>query len=593
VAIGRLALAAAPRRLDRLALGLGLLVGVLLLASIQTVENPSGDSARYLGLADALRSEGRYAFDGQAHTRFPPGFPLLLAGVREAFGAGYAASLRAVALQAVLALWAGYALLRATGHPGLGLVSMVLLASSPYVFERATRAVAPESAYVAASFVALLLALRLARGAGPRRAAASAGLALATAAALALRSVGVALLVPLAAGVALPWLRRRERAGLAAFGPALLAGAGLQLAWLRWQRRHEVEIWPGEFMSSYAAQVVLRDPHEPGLGRATALDLLQRALDNATGHAAAFSELTLHLPFVDPLAYSPLVVLPLALSAAGLWRRLTSTPLPLLELYALAYLGILLLWPFDEGPRFLLAVYPLALLYAAEGARGLAARAAAAPRRARLAAGGASAALLAAALVDLAGSEAPPGRQALASLAVWGLLGAAAPLPLERLARGLPAARLARGAAALGLLASVLLGTAQIAPLARENRRGGPAALRHPETVDAAAWIRAATAPEDAVMAGQEAVVHYLTGRRGIPFPVTSDPEVLRRVLREQRVRYWMVLEDEPHPYFRPTERARFEAFEAAHPGLTRAVHRGRNYRIVAVVPEPPNAERR
>jgi hypothetical protein len=74
---------------------------------------------------------------------------------------------------------------------------------------------------------------------------------------------------------------------------------------------------------------------------------------------------------------------------------------------------------------------------------------------------------------------------------------------------------------------------------------------------------------------------------------VTSDPELLRAVLREQRVRYWVVLEDEPYPYFLPTERARLELLQAAYPDLTRVVHRGSNYRIVAVSPDPPSAERR
>jgi hypothetical protein len=285
--------------------------------------------------------------------------------------------------------------------------------------------------------------------------------------------------------------------------------------------------------------------------------------------------------------------MPVVLGAVGFWHRLTSNAPPVLELYTLAYLGIVLLWPFDEGPRYMLAVFPLALLYVAEGALRLWTRAASAPARALRLAGAASAAILVVALAELASGRPAPGRQGLASLGFWGLAAVASVLPPARLVRGRPVAPLVRGALAVVLVACVLCGGVQMVTLARQNRSGSAEALRHPETLAAAAWLAATAAPDDAIMAGQEAVVHYLTGRHGIPFPVTSDPEVLRGVLRERRVRYWVVLEHEPYPYFRPTERARLEIVEAAYPGLTRVVHRGSNYRIVAVDPESASVERR
>lgn len=584
---------------DRMALGLCLLATLGVLAGVQVADNPSGDSARYIGLADALRTEGRYEFNFQLHTRFPPGFSLLLAGVREALGDSDLATLRAVALQAPLALLAAYALLRAAGRPDVGCLALVLLAASPYFFERATRAVSPEAPYLLASCAALLLAGRLARRGGPipsgsaaQLAAASAALAACVVAAIALRTVGVALLAPLALALVWPRGRLGPAARALAFGAALAAGVVFQLAWMRWQKAHLVESWPGEFMHTYSAQLGLRDAHAPGLGAATLTDTLQRVFDNFVGVAASVSELATHLPFVDRAWFSPLVVLPVLLAAVGLWRRLRSSSPPLLELYTLAYLGVVLLWPFDEGPRYVLVVFPLLVLYAVEGAEQLALRAAANPARARRLAGAASAALVACALVELARQGSPPGRQALASVASLGAAAAASCFPLERVAGGAGTARFARGALALALAAALALGGVQIARLARQNRSGDPAALRHPETLDAIAWLAGEAAPGDAVMAGQEAVVHFVTGLPGIPFPVTSDPTLIREVLAAHRVRWWMVLEDEPHPFFRPTERERFERFEAAYPGLARTVRTGRNYRIVAL-PVAASAERR
>jgi hypothetical protein len=170
-----------------------------------------------------------------------------------------------------------------------------------------------------------------------------------------------------------------------------------------------------------------------------------------------------------------------------------------------------------------------------------------------------------------------------AALAAWGAAAVALALPLERLGR--PRA-LVRAALAAALAVVVTAGGLQIASLARQNVSGSPAALRHPETLDAAAWLGEHARSDEVVLAGQEAVVHYLTGARVIPFPVSSDPELLRGVLATHRVRYWIVLEHEPFPYFVPVERERLERFESAFPGVTRLAHRGPGYRILAVDPE-------
>ena len=565
-----------------LALAAVLLAALVLLAGLQRVENPSGDSARYLGLADALRKEGRYEFNFRPHTRFPPGFPLLLAGQAALLGESYAIALGAGALQSALALAAGYLLLRSAGRPDIGLLSIVLLATSPYYFERATRAVAPEAAYMLASFGTLGLLAALARGSRAPRLGSALALALCVVAAIALRSVGLALLAPLAAALALPKLRRRFGPAGAALWPALVGGAAAQLAWALWQRAHRADLWPGEFMHSYAMQVWLRDPHHPELGRATLLDWVERGFGNAARQAAAFSELALHVPWVEARWLSPFVVLPLALGALGLVRRLRG-PAPLLEVYALAYGALVLAWPFDEGPRFVLAIFPLALLYVVEGSSALAARATSEPRRFRRAAAATSAALFLAGVAAAGLRAARTTRQTVAAVAAWGAAAAALALPLERLGR---ARALVRAALAAALAVVVTAGGLQIASLARQNVSGSPAALRHPETLDAAAWLGQHARSDEVVLAGQEAVVHYLTGARVLPVPVSSDPELLRGVLATHRVRYWIVLEHEPFPYFLPVERERFERFEAAFPGVTRLAHRGPGYRILAVDPE-------
>jgi hypothetical protein len=194
--------------LDWIALGLLLATAALLLAGLQHLQNPTGDSVRFLGLADALLQDGRYEFNSRPHTRFPPGYPALLALLSALLGESYSVAITSVALQAVLALAVGYWVLRAAGRPLLGVFSIVLIASSPYFFERATRTVASDFAYMVASFAALLIAQHLAVARSRSQLGTSAALSIAVLLAISLRSLGLALWAALALTLAVPAWRR-------------------------------------------------------------------------------------------------------------------------------------------------------------------------------------------------------------------------------------------------------------------------------------------------------------------------------------------------------------------------------------------------
>jgi hypothetical protein len=570
------------RKPDSVALCLLLVAAALLLGNLAQVENITGDSARYMGLADSLYESGDYEFNFRRHTRFPPGFPALLGAIPSHEGQTYAPKLKSVALQAVLALLAAYLVLRNSGRPWLGVLCLILLISSPYFFERVTRHVASEFAYMLCSFAALLLFQLLARGSLRHLAPLSAALAVCVFFSVMLRSVAIALFAPLALGLAIPVFRRRLGRGTRALWAGLLAGASAQLAWIGWQRGNIAESWPHEFMHSYATQMLLLDPHEPGLGPVTLLGLVLRIFENLASQAAVFMELVSHL-WISDIWFSPLVVLPLLAFGIGIYRRLI-TGVPLVEFYTLAYLAIVVLWPFNEGPRFLLAVFPLILLYGYEGARYLCHCAASNPqlwiRRARVL----CALLLLGAVFDSFQDGGKLGRQAQAALIFWALGGAITTIPPNRWSGFQhPPKPFFAAAMAFLVLASVVQGSYRIVPLARENRAGSPAALSNSATIEAAAWLEERTDLSEAIMAGQEAVVYYLTGRRGVSFPVTSDAAILKAVIDAHQVRFMVVLDDTPHPYFRPTELERFRALESEYPGHTRIVHRAVGYRIAEV----------
>ncbi len=70
------------------------------------------------------------------------------------------------------------------------------------------------------------------------------------------------------------------------------------------------------------------------------------------------------MPWLDVLWFSPLVLIPAFLLIVGLGSSFRRGRSPPLGWYVLAYLGLYSLWPFDEGARFMLPIFPLMFLFA-------------------------------------------------------------------------------------------------------------------------------------------------------------------------------------------------------------------------------------
>ena len=69
------------------------------------VEDIAPDSSTYQGLARSLRDEGSYRFNFAPHAQYPPGLPLLLAGIGAVFGDVHIVYLRALAVIGAASLW--------------------------------------------------------------------------------------------------------------------------------------------------------------------------------------------------------------------------------------------------------------------------------------------------------------------------------------------------------------------------------------------------------------------------------------------------------------------------------------------------------
>lgn len=282
----------------------------------------------------------------------------------------------------------------------------------------------------------------------------------------------------------------------------------------------------------YVGQFWWVDPYSPELGTIGIGDLLTRVLENSSNY------LSLHLPLLltgQAGALSISLGILATLTALIGWVRRLSAP-GVTELFFPLYLGLILVWPAVwSGERFLLPAYPLLLGYAAEASR-------------------------------------------------WAL------------DRWRPTLIQPLGIAAL--LALVLL----IGPTLYESievssrcmaryRSGDPYPCLDPAAHDffrLADWTGAAL-PEEAVVISRKPRLFYgLSGRRGLIYPLSTDPEVFFDSVRESGARYIVLdqLTALTPRYIGPILEERAHAFCLLHTA------EGGYAAILGILPEESWAER-
>lgn len=183
-------------------------------------------------------------------------------------------------------------------------------------------------------------------------------------AAIYIRSVGILLLV---VGVGWLWWQCGWRKAVALTLTTLLLSAPMQLGWLLGS--------PTTWSSGYLSYFKLGD-------------LPTVVANNAPRYLFTCIRLLLEWPFqnlftaslemknsplgniVFALLLTLLLVVPIILIAAGVWYSCTPNG-RLLALYMLAYLALIMIWPFGPEPRFVLPLLPILLYFIAQGVIGL------------------------------------------------------------------------------------------------------------------------------------------------------------------------------------------------------------------------------
>ena len=517
----------------------------------------TGDPTYYAGVAQSLAAGRGYTFMGRPHTTYPPGLPMLLAPVAAL------SDHNVPAMQAVIAIFAAGSLAALLAFfreydPRAEVAIAILVVACFAFFTLATSGIRSEMPYLATSTGALYLVVSgKPRFSGFWYLVLTALLSVAT---VLLRTIGMSL----PAAFLATWITRRiRRCTPESADRALLVGGACGLLavamWFAWTRAMA--------QGSYFDLLRLRNPHEPDLGQADALSILARIPASLSVQITHFAELTLGLPWLLATWLSPLTVFVAVCLTVGLWHEL-KRPMPVLGWYVLGYGFILLLWPFDEGTRFVFPIFPFLVILGWRGCTlafdpfvatrdGSPAVGLSRPRWLAIAA----LALLCLGLIFLRREQFPiRSRQGLAIIAVWCVLSMAG-LYIGISGRMIRPRLLPGRALAVFLTAFTLLNLVQTIPAAAKQVTGrdtGAVEIR-----PAVEWLRSHAAPGDVVMAQPASSIYFYTGLKSVPFPVTRDGRALLTALRQSRPKYLLIRDTPDSPYYFPTEIERLEILQS------------------------------
>ena len=383
------------------------------------------------------------------------------------------------------------------------------------------------------------------------------------------------------------------------FAPAFLVGSLVFSGWMVWTQQVKIDSIDqfGE-AGTYIDQFWLAEPHNPERGRATAVDLVNRVGKNLLFQGAHVAAIITRIPWIEPHLYSPLVCIPIALVLLGWLSSVNKRGGELADWYFAVYWGIYSLWPYDVGPRFIFPVFPLIFLYLYRGGMELAR-----VKPWRFVFLFRSLLVISVALAIYGVFTVVPRRaemslQTKASVFFWILTGGwmifatvgvprviKPPVEALRTAFFNPWGSKLAGGVAVAVL--VIIGLVSQARGVVYNLHPKVNEYVHQPSKEAADWLANHTASTDVVMAQQVPIVHRVSGRLTISFPVRSDPHELMAVIRRCRVKFLVAITATKSTNLSPTESERSSNLEVGFPEEIKLVHQEASYKIYQIYNAP------
>jgi hypothetical protein len=333
------------------------LVGVLAFDSLPSL---IGDNAEFMILARSLAAGNGFRYmnhpDNRPATKYPVGFPALLAGWTGLFG-GSVVSMKACVMVCYVAV-AGLTFLLAGRLIGwsYGLLASLLVALSAAVVSYSHQ-VLSDVPYMLFSLAAIYLLLSGFR----QRRYLLAGLGICIWA-FVVRTAGMSLV--LAVTVFL-YLKGMKKQALVALGVAALVA-------ILWSVRNYLMTGEG---SRYMEVLLSANPYDPDKGALNFAGLVNRIVTNAGGYLGGLLPVTVLPTLVRPDASGgtgglTVLISVLTMIVAVLGGYSLRKKALLVNIYLLLYFGLYLLWPeVWKSERFMVPIVPLIAIYLVWGLR--------------------------------------------------------------------------------------------------------------------------------------------------------------------------------------------------------------------------------
>ncbi len=321
-----------------------------------------GDNAEFVILARSMAAGNGFRYmnhpDNRPATKYPLGFPALLAGWALIFGDSVVSMKVCVLVCYVAAVGLTFGVGKKLIGWSYALAASALVATSAIVVAYSHQ-VLSDVPYMAFSLVGIYLLLSHHRG----RRYLAAGLAVCIWA-LIVRSAGMTLVF---AAVVFLFLKGRKKEAFVTIGAALLVS-------VLWSLRNYSLTGEG---SRYMQVLLSANPYDPDRGMLTFSGLVSRVFTNAGGYLGGLLPVTLLPTLIKPapgggggplgILISVLALTVVALGAYSLRKRGL-----LVGIYVLAYFAVYLIWPeVWKSERFMVPIAPMLAIYLVWGLKAI------------------------------------------------------------------------------------------------------------------------------------------------------------------------------------------------------------------------------
>ncbi len=549
--------------------------GLFYIFSAARIENPGSDTAIYLELAKNLLSDREYTFNFEPHTIYPPGFPSLLALVMVLGGDVYPLLTKFNAFAGFIGILSSFLLLSMEKSHKYALSITALVICSPLCYFWCTSGLSSDGLYFAVTML-ILIALRLYLRSERTTSRCFFWLAVVMLCGYVVwvRSIGVSIVCALLAWIVFSLLRRKQyrpedyKKRMAVAIPAVILSILMLGGWTIWAQRNKAPDHTNYFMGSYFSQLAKKSPQELDSGDIGIKDAPARIIDMTGKRVANLIVKITGAGYIKPSIVHYPVFWVTACILAGLLISLSRDD-GLVPWYVLTYVGVIILWPFNENGRFLFPIFPFLLNYLVGGACFLWSffkERITGKQRIIVSCG---LAVLFAVNMFAVASSGKLGVQDIGSLGLWAVTIAMIAFGgrlMEVLSKWRKKPRLAivmryGTLALLGIVFAGILanGGYKISSLAAYNMSESREKVLQLESVLAADWVSENTDENQVIMGQHYAILHRLTKRKTYRFPLTTDIESIGNAIRIHGIDYVVVLSRKRYEYFTPSVEERFE----------------------------------